>query len=100
MFIPTSFPCTAWRITSALNVLPVTVESHCTYNSSWGNLFRTDSGNTIYDSELYETKEYAVQAAIEKLADSRTALDRAQSRYDRRKKMVAKLSAEIGGPSV
>ncbi len=98
MYIPTAFPCTAWRISSGtFNVLPVTLTGH---HWRYTDIYLSEGGQYLYPDDLYETKAYATQGAVEKLDKSRAAMKRARARFERRQKTVARLQAEMGGPSV
>lgn len=93
MFNPTTFPCTAWYVTPALNVLQTTVNTWC---SGYG-VYDCKKPGYMREDQLFETRAGAVTEAVLRLAEDTARLRRAEARHARRKKMVDGLLA--GGAS-
>ena len=94
MFSPTSFPAAAWRVTKALNVVPVTL--HTWYHSFSGpvpGVYRSVCGSTFWAEDLFASREDAVATAVDKLAGDEARVARAIARHARRRAMVRKVLA-------
>ena len=90
MFSPTSFPAAAWRVTKALNVVPVTItQKHCGYTS----YFQSSDNAAFHACELFLARESAVAEAVELLAEDEARVARAIARHARRRAMVRKVLA-------
>ena len=86
MFSPTSFPAAAWRVTKALNVVPVTIAD------SFGRaMFFTSDLTAFRPDELFPDRAAAVEHAVARLAADEARVARAIDRHARRRAMVKRV---------
>ncbi len=90
MFSPTSFPAQAWRVTKALNVVPVVLNEK--YRGRY-ELFTNDDYTAFSPEELFPDRTAAVEHAVARLADDEARVARAIDRHARRRAMVRKVLA-------
>ena len=90
MFSPTSFPAAAWRVTKALNVLPVVLNEK--YRGRCG-LFTNEDYRAFSPEELFPDRAAAVEHVVARLAEDEARVARAIARHARRRAMVRKVLA-------
>ena len=90
MFSPTSFPAAAWRVTKALNVVPVTIVLH---RKDWHDSYLDENYTGYWAEDLFASREDAVATAVDKLAGDEARVARAIARHARRRAMVRKVLA-------
>ena len=96
MFSPTSFPAAAWRVTKALNVVPVTG-----LNPAWySGMFVAADEMTFYREELFPDRAAAVEHAVARLAEDEARVARAIARHALRRAMVKRVVAAGGSGAV
>ena len=93
MFSPTSFPAAAWRVTKALNVVPVTGLKP----SYYPGIFVSSDMLTFYREELFPDRAAAVEHAVELLAGDEARVARAIARHALRRAMVKRVVAAGSG---
>ena len=92
MFSPTSFPAAAWRVTKALNVLPVEIK-----RAGWyAGIFHDSDGTGHYEEHLFPDRAAAVEHAVARLAADEARVARAIARHARRRAMVKRVVAAGG----
>ena len=88
MFSPTSFPAAAWRVTKALNVLPVVLNEK--YRGRC-ELFTNEDYTAFSPEELFPDRAAAVEHAVAWLAADEARVARAIDRHARRRAMVKRV---------
>ena len=89
MFSPTTFPCSAWYVTGALNVR----ECVMTGKTAYAGCYSTDMGFK-YEAEMFPTRGAAVFNAIELLE---AAQERHRTAGERLKKLKQTVERLKGG---
>lgn len=89
LFHPTQFPCTAWYVTAALNVKPLSVCGE--YRGSIQGYFNCDKPSLMHQAHLFATRDEAVAEAERLLALAEKRHEKATERLGQLRATVAKL---------
>lgn len=88
-----TLPMTGWILQPSFRLKQVTLVERCQWVSAPG-WFRCEAGKTIHASAFYKTREEAISAGQQRLADQQKALDVKQDNLNKRSAMLAKEAAK------
>lgn len=88
-----TLPMTGWILQPSFRLKQVTLVESCHWVSAPG-WFRSEAGKTIHASDFHKTREEAINAGRQRLADQQKALDVKQANLDKRSEVLAKEAAK------